>query len=439
MSLHELVIERLALGGSGVGRIDGKVCFVPFSAPGDRLKVRLTKDHRSYCEAELIEVCEQSPQRVEPRCPAFGQCGGCDWQHISYPDQCSAKQQILTETLQRVARLESPRVAMTSAAVQPYGYRARAQFKLFTSSNGLAVGFFQRGTHCVIDLPQGCPVVTPAINKAMAQLRLVLQYLPDVDRVPQVSLEEGLSGVVAIVQYIGGDRKSLQNLLLKHQEQLGLSGIFLQTGKHETLLPVFGFSHLSYQVPLCNLPESSMTLGYEIGGFSQVNRAQNQAMVRMVSGYARPGPGQRLLDLYCGNGNLSLPLSGVVHELLGIEGFAPSIASAVDNARQLSVNNSTFRCNDTARELRQLLQKQYQFDLVLLDPPRAGAADIVSYLIALAPKRIVYVSCDPATLARDLALLCGCKAGYKLEEVTPLDMFPQTAHLETVVLLTKHP
>ncbi len=436
MNLHELTIERLALGGNGVGRIDGKVCFVPFSAPGDRLKVRVTREHRSYCEAEPVDLLEASPQRVEPRCPAFGQCGGCDWQHISYQAQSDAKQQILTQTLQRVAHLDAPLVAATVASKLEYGYRARARFKLQVTTAGLAVGFFQRGTHSVIDLPQGCPICTAAVNSAMLKLRQVIQLLPDPNRVPQISLEEGLTGVVAVVQYIGGDLQRLKQLLLQHQDQLGLCGLFLQVGKKETLQPLFGSGHLAYQVPCCTETAGMMELGYQIGGFSQVNRLQNQSMVRLVCGYAQPVANQRMLDLYCGNGNLSLPLSGAVQELLGIEGFAPSIASAVDNTRQLRVNNSTFRCNDASKELRHLLAQHARFDLVLLDPPRAGAADVARELAQLGAERIVYVSCDPATLARDLGHLCG-SAGYRLIEATPLDMFPHTGHLETVALLNR--
>jgi 23S rRNA (uracil1939-C5)-methyltransferase len=264
----------------------------------------------------------------------------------------------------------------------------------------------------------------------------MMQTLPDLNRVPQISLEDGQSGVVAIVHYIGSDPQRLKKLCLQHQESLELSGLFLQTGRKDALQPVFGSGHITYQVPCCSETAGMMELGYEIGGFSQVNRLQNQQMVKLVCGYAQPAAGQRMLDLYCGNGNLSLPLSGAVRELLGIEGFAPSIASAVDNARQLRVNNSTFRCNDASKELRHLLAHHALFDLVLLDPPRAGAADVARELGRLGAQRIVYVSCDPATLARDLAVLCGA-AGYRLIEATPLDMFPQTGHLETVTLLTK--
>lgn len=436
MKTAELLIERLALGGSGVGRIDGKVCFVPFSAPGDRLQVRLLKEHRSYSEAELLEVLEPSPSRVTPPCPVFGNCGGCDWQHIEYATQCSAKQAILMETLQRVARLEQPRVTATKDSAQQYGYRARAQFKVHKTAQGLAVGFFRRGSRYVIDLPQGCPVVTTAINGAMARLRSLLQELPDCDRIPQVSLEEGLDGVVAIVHYIGQAQEQLITLLMQEQQELGLAGLFLQSGRKDSLIPVFGSGHLTYQVPRQGTPAEELVLGYEIGGFSQVNRGQNRAMVDLVGSYAQPDISWRLLDLYCGNGNLSLPLSGAVKELLGVEGFAPSIASAVDNAGQLRVNNSTFTCLDVAEAMHTLENQPERFELVVLDPPRAGAYEAVRGLARLDARRVVYVSCDPATLARDVAILCGA-GGYRLVEATPLDMFPQTGHLETVALLLK--
>ncbi len=436
MSLPELVIERLALGGSGVGRINGKVCFVPFSAPGDRLKVRIVREHRSYCEAELVEICEASAMRVQPVCPVFGQCGGCDWQHIDYTAQCKAKQQILSETLQRMAQLSVPQVAETVVSDLPYGYRARAQFKLFSTSSALAAGFFRRGSRHLVDLPQGCPIVTPDINSALAGLRQVLQKLQDLDRIPQVSLEDGLSGVVAVVHYIGTVQKRLFRLLMQHESELGLAGLFVQSGRKDSLLPVFGNGHLSYTVPVCGSENESIMLGYKIGGFSQVNRVQNRAMIRLVCRYAQPDKNSRLLDLYCGNGNLSLPLSGQVQELRGIEGFAPSLASAVDNAGQLHVNNSTFKCHDAALELKQLIHQSMPFDLVLLDPPRVGAAEVVTLLREMGPQRIVYVSCDPGTLARDLVLLCKA-GGYRLIEATPLDMFPQTGHMETVALLTR--
>lgn len=432
MNHAHVTIERLAFGGNGVGRLEGKVCFVPFSAPGDRLAVRVVKEHRSYSEAIIEQIEDASPVRVQPICPAFGQCGGCDWQHLAYAAQSEAKRSILLETLQRVGKLADPPVAATCAAEQPYGYRARAQFKLHRAADGLKAGFFKRGSRFVIDLPQGCPVVREPLNRALAGLRSILEAVPDADRIPQLSMEEGEQGVAVIVHYIGQEPERLIRHLDGCAEELGLAGLYLQSGRKESLQRLAGSERVTYSVPS---GEGTLTLGYGIGGFSQVNREQNRAMIGLVRGFVGQGKHRRLLDLYCGNGNLTLPLADLADELVGIEGYAPSIASAVDNCRQARVNNSTFRCADAAEEVERLIAAGERFDCLLLDPPRSGAAEVVKLADRLGAKRIIYVSCDPGTLARDLAILTG-PGRYRLESAVPLDMFPQTGHLETVALLT---
>lgn len=434
MTLSELVIERLAFGGSGVGRIDGKVCFVPFSAPGDHLKVRVIKEHRSWLEAELTDIVEASPLRVQPTCPVFGRCGGCDWQHLHYVVQAEAKRSILLDTLQRVGKLADPSVGQTVPAPAAYGYRARAQFKLQMTADGCKAGFYRRGSRSVIDLPQGCPVVTPAINGALARLRQQLEDLPEVAAVSQISIEEGEEGCHAMLRYTGTHPQELAAQLFRQADQLDLAGLFLQTGRLDALTPVFGDARITYQVPSGSGGE--LLLGYGMGGFSQVNRQQNRTMIELVRQLLLPGEKGRLLDLYCGNGNLSLPLADQCSQVVGIEGYQPSIASAVDNSRQVRVNNSTFRCADAAAELQRLIAQQQRFATVVLDPPRTGAPDVVKELPLLGASRIIYVSCDPGTLARDLTTLVG-SGSYRLDSALPLDMFPQTGHLETVACLTR--
>lgn len=435
MTEAEIVIERLAAGGSGVGRVDGMVCFVPFTAPGDRLRIRITGGKRTWKEGEALELLEASAQRVTPRCSVFGLCGGCDWQHIEYEQQCRAKRQLLVDALQRIAGLPVPPLEETVSSSAPYEYRARAQFKLHGSEQGLMAGFFRRGSKFVIELPDGCPVVTPAINQAMLRLKSVLAELPDRDRLPQLSLEEGEAGVYAIVHYIGNDQRRLGQLLLGRTQELGLAGLFLESGRKETLLKLSGDKNISYKVPAVGEEQGQLTLFYGIGGFSQVNRYQNMVMINLARRLLDLKPTDRLLDLFCGNGNLSLPLAHQVSSVVGIEEYAPSIASAIDNAGQLRVNNSTFKCCDAAEELGRMIAEGQHFEVVLLDPPRAGALEVARQMQTLGPSRILYVSCDPATLARDAAVLA--EGGYRLETAVPLDMFPQTAHLETVALFTR--
>lgn len=429
-------VERLAAGGNGVGRIDGKACFIPFSAPDDLLDVRVTREHKNWCEAEILGLLEPSPFRVVPHCPHFGVCGGCNWQHLDYKYQCLSKQQILTDLLQRIARFENPPVADTVFATECFGYRARAQFKLHATDAGVAAGFFRKGSRFVIDLPEGCPVVTPAINRVLSAIKAVLDKLPDSNRVPQISLEEGIAGVVALVHYIGTDPDRLSALLLQNLPTLELAGLFMQSGRKDTLISLAGDRIIKYQLPFHADNQQMITVGYQIGSFSQVNRPQNRELVRLVADQLQPEPTGKLLDLYCGNGNLSLPLAGSVKQITGVEEYAPSIASAIDNARELRVNNSSFSCIDAFEAVRKMVETGERFDSVLLDPPRDGAAGLAGQVGRLKPQKIVYVSCDPATLARDLAIICK-SSSYKLVEAVPLDMFPQTGHIETVALLER--
>lgn len=435
MNNPEITIENLAVGGKGVGRVAGQACFVPFSAPGDRMTIRITNKKRNYLEGEMLELLEPSPWRTVPLCPAFGSCGGCNWQHLDYSYQCQTKRNLLADLLRRIARFSEPLVEDTVAAPSAFGYRARAQFKLFATPEKLLAGFYKNGSRYVVDLPDGCPIVTLDINMAMQRLRNLLEASPERHLIPQLSIEEGTEGVVAIVHYIGQEHKQLKAFLLKHREQLQLHGLWLQSRRKDSLEPVFGSNTLSYNVPAWLEDRQLLDLKYDIGSFSQVNRSQNRVLIRLVHGLLEPHQAGRLLDVYCGNGNLSLPLAGLVSGIVGVEEYPPSIASAIDNVNGISVNSCTFRCCSASAEVERLLAEKEQFDYILIDPPRSGAADIAGRLALFNARRIVYVSCDPATFARDAATIV--KTGYQLSRAIPLDMFPHTAHLETVALFVK--
>lgn len=205
MSEARVSIEKLAFGGSGVGRIDGKVCFVPYSCPGDELLVRITAEKRSYLNASIIDIIIPSSRRVTPSCPLFGRCGGCDWQHVDYDCQLEAKRSILADALWRGARVPVELVRETIASPLRYGYRSRVQFKLHGRSQRLQIGFFRQGSHFVEDAPAGCPIALPVINQALQRLREVLAEFPEPDMIPQINIDCGDHGAVAIVNYIGRD------------------------------------------------------------------------------------------------------------------------------------------------------------------------------------------------------------------------------------------
>lgn len=429
-------IDSLAFGGSGVGRIDGKVCFVPFSCPGDELRVCITSEKRSFVTARIVDIIIPSQQRCEPPCPLFGSCGGCNWQHIAYPHQLAAKRQILADTLWRGARVSGDRIVDVVPSPQQYGYRSRVQLKLYNGANGLNIGFYRHGSHYVEDATAGCPVALPVINDAMQCLREVLRAFHEPDTIPQINIECGDQGVVATVNYIGQDPERVEAFFEGHVNSLGpLTGLFLQTGRKSTMRKLYGDGLLAYSLPGGPGGESPCTLTFRPGGFSQVNSAQNLAMLQQIRNLAGFCGHERLLDVYCGNGNLSLPLAGEVDHITGIEEYEGSIAAANDNCRRNGIVDVDFIVSDASGAVSRLADAGRRFDIVILDPPRTGAAETVRELHRLNPEKIIYISCDPSTLARDCAILTA--NGYSVTTSIPIDMFPQTYHLESITLLQR--
>lgn len=431
-------IEKLAFGGNGIGRIDGKVCFVPYSCPGDELLVRMVSEKRSYVNATIVDIITPSEDRGTPPCPLFGSCGGCSWQHVAYARQLTEKRQIFADALWRGARVPGDKIGDVVASPAIYGYRSRVQFKIHGASGQLQMGFFRQGTHFVEDLKQGCPVAVPAVNQVLAKMRDLLRSFPEPTRIPQINVEVAEQGVVTIVNYIGTDCSGAVEFFNSRRHELeSLSGLYLQTGRKSTLQKVFGEGELRYSLPAVDAGATPCSLTYRPGGFAQVNTLQNAALLRLVQGFAECAENDRVLDLYCGNGNFSLPLAGSVASVTGIEEYADSIAAARDNSLENGADNATFICADAAAGLRGLIGDGCCFDTIILDPPRSGAADVLDDILLLKPKRIIYISCDPSTLARDCGVLSA--GGYAVVSSIPVDMFPHTYHLESVTLLKPCP
>lgn len=430
-------IESLAFGGAGFGRLEGKACFVPFTAPGDLVRVGITVDKPSYLECEALEIVEPSPGRTLAPCPVFGICGGCSWQHLRYDVQVEAKERIFADTLWRFGRIEQDAIAPLVAADQSYDYRCRVQFKVRWSGGRLHVGFYRRGSHYVIDVPDECAICDPTINRTLRQLRLVLPDFPEPDRIPQVDVATGEDGqTLLVIHYIGSDPGRAGDFFRSIRPNFAtVAGIHLQCGRKDSIIPVWGTDSLSYTVPRWDAPASPLSLYFRRGGFSQVNYRQNRILVSDALKLAGVAKGERVLDLFCGNGNFSLPLASSGAYVVGVEDFGPSIEDARRNADINGISEVEFICSDAVGETRRLRMSGERFDAVILDPPRTGARDVVGEVAMLAPERIVYVSCDPPTLARDLGLLR--KAGYRVASSHGVDMFPQTYHIESVTLLVR--
>lgn len=426
--IEALTIESLAYGGHGLGHHAGKVVFVPFTAPGDRVRCRVQREKKHYAEAAVEEILSPAPDRRTPPCPVFGDCGGCQWQHLPYAAQLTWKSRIFRSILERQAGIAPSLVLPIAGAPREWDYRSRAQLKIRRADRGLVMGFFRRGSHYVVDVA-ACPILHPRLNAAWALFRPWLEQAPDSDRCPQLDLETGDDGRVrAVLHYIGNRPEEMAKYLLPRVAEADIS-LLLQPGRKDSLVQVIGTKDLVIRVG-----EPSLDLRYGPGGFAQINLEQNKAMVsEALALFPEPEP-QRILDLFCGMGNFSLPLARRSGHVVGVENFRPSIEKARQNAAANGIENAEFHTLPAAGAIARF-SKERRFNLILLDPPRSGAYDVSRELVASGADRILYVSCDPPTLARDLLPLV--HGGYRVVWSRPFDLFPQTHHTESMTLLSK--
>ncbi|HTP66100.1 MAG TPA: 23S rRNA (uracil(1939)-C(5))-methyltransferase RlmD [Geobacteraceae bacterium] len=424
-----------------MGHVDGKVCFVPFTAPGDIARVGIKREKRSYLEGELRGIVEPASHRTEPACPVFGLCGGCSWQHIPYADQLLAKEEIFAGILWRQGRVPRERIMPIVPAPEPLAYRSRAQFKIHCTGEVSCIGFYRAGSHFVVDIPGKCAIVHPVINRLLAGLRDVLTSFPEAVRIPQIDVAVGDDGQAElVVHYIGELRQDVISHFRQHCIFPEVSRIYLQTGRKSTLATISGDGEdaLSYRVPNGLSPDRpDIILSFGGGVFSQVNYRQNLALIETVRGWAQLTGKEKILDLFCGNGNFALPLAAGASQITGVEEFRPSLDFAIRNGRANHADNVAFVCGDAAGVVSAMISEGRKFDIVILDPPREGAAVVAGIIPALEPRTVIYVSCDPATLARDIGIMK--KSGYDVLKSRPVDMFPQTYHIESVTMLAPAP
>ncbi|RQW83719.1 MAG: 23S rRNA (uracil(1939)-C(5))-methyltransferase RlmD [Geobacter sp.] len=437
---EELVgIDTMTFGGAGLGRVDGKVCFVPFTAVGDLVRVKIVAEKKSYLEGVILEIVKPSLQRISPPCPVFGDCGGCCWQHLPYDIQVKTKEDIFAEILMRATRIERGKVLPILSAPTPYGYRSRMQFKVKYVAGTLSMGFFRKGTHQVIDIPCGCAIANDQVNRIFQQLRLLMLAFPEPGKIPQIDVATGDAGDAVVLFHYNGEKYKEVTAWLRQEVpgKIPVTGVFLQRGKKLSINKIWGDEQVTYLIFPSLFPEfSEMALSFRCGGFSQVNYQQNTVLIETALRWAELKGTERVLDLFCGNGNFSLPFARYCAEVVGYENSALSIEDAVANSRRANLGNSSFFCKDSSTGLRELAQRGDVFDVVLLDPPRAGAIDAVKLIPQVRPEKILYVSCDPPTLARDLAWLQN--NGYEIVASCPVDMFPQTYHSESITILRKN-
>ncbi len=432
--IKEIKIDSLAHGGRGVGRLEGKAVFVPLTAPGDKVLFHPVKEKKGYIEGELVEVVKPSSLRREPPCAVYGDCGGCNWQHLPYDDQAAAKESIFRETLWRLGTVAEEAFLPIIPAPSEWRYRNRAQFKTHFAEGKLHVGFYRRKSHVVIDI-ESCPLMSPLINDVMKAMKGGLANAPFRESMTQIEIavNDHDNRAVAVVHLTVHPSKEELRFAEKQLSTIeALAGLFFQSDRKHKMIKAFAREDglLSYQL---DSGEKNMELSFSPGGFTQVNYVQNRRLVEEVLALARRRKPGRLLDLYAGIGNFSLPLAACTEEVIAIEGYAGAIADGERNAFAGGIKNCRFITGDALKELNKLdLQT---FDTVLIDPPRVGAAPVMKRLATSGIPTIIYVSCNPATLARDLRYLT--REGYKIKSSQPIDLFPQTYHIESITVAEK--
>lgn len=426
--INDLHIESLAYGGSGVGHHSGKVVFVPFTAPGDRVQCRIVRHKKRYVEARAERLLVSSESRRAALCPVFGQCGGCQWQHLSYADQCAWKERIFKDFMTRQLGVGPNGIRPIVPSADEWGYRSRVQLKCLNTPKGFQVGFYRRGSHYVIPVDH-CPVIHPLLNRAKDQLCSWIGKTRWAGFVPQIDLAvDDQERVRGVVHCLALDVKDF----IGHLKGLGAASdmaLFVQTGRKDSLQHVCGPLDLVIEVDT-----PTLRLGYGPGGFAQINLSQNRAMVREVISVLVSDPPGRVLDLFCGMGNFSLPVSRLAQEVIGVEAYPQSIEMARLNARLNGVDNAAFFARESFGAVTSY-SASGPIDLVILDPPRSGAYDVAREMVTIRPASILYVSCDPSTLVRDLKPLLS--NGYQLAWSRPFDLFPHTHHTESITFLKR--
>jgi 23S rRNA (uracil1939-C5)-methyltransferase len=428
-------IDKLAFGGSGFGRIDGKACFVPYTAPGDVAEISISKDNRSYSEGVLEKLLISSALRVHPICPVFGSCGGCNWQHISYDEQCLQKDQIFADTLWRSARVDASRIKPVLRSASPFNYRQRVQLKVSFSEGKLSLGFYRTASHQVVDLPGRCDIAASVLNNSLAEVRELLTSFGEAHKIEQVDLVSSADGQVSLLFHCAGAvADELSHYLADSQNKLRtIHGIAIKAGRRSSIRHIFGEERICYPVPDSNGGE--MDLYFSPDGFSQVNLSQNRAIIKVIIDFCSASVPGTILDLFCGNGNFSLPLAKTARRIVGFESFDKSVSLAKHNALTNGIHHANYICRDSAEGVNMLADTGEVFDLVIVDPPRAGADILAGKLHKVAASYLIYISCDPPTLSRDLAKLQ--QSGFEVMSIQPVDMFPQTYHLESITFLKK--
>ncbi|WP_305806268.1 23S rRNA (uracil(1939)-C(5))-methyltransferase RlmD [Stenotrophomonas sp. YIM B06876] len=427
-------ILDLSHDGRGVARREGeggKVTFIAGALPGEVVIAEPTARNRHFDEARTLEVLQPSPQRVQPRCPHFGVCAGCVLQHLDESQQIVAKQRVLMDNLTRIGHV-SPGTVLAPLAGDSWGYRRKGRFSVrrVEKKGKTLVGFREQDPRFVADLGQ-CLTVIPEVGTKVAAMAEFIETLDGKRDIPQIEFIAGDAAVVLTIRHMQPLSESDRQAWAGFGEQHGFA-IFLQSGGVDTVQPLLG-----QEVPLSfKLAPWNVELAFRPLDFIQVNAKLNEKMIAHALALLDAQADERVLDLFCGLGNFTLPLARSVREVVGVEGDAGLVARARENAQRNGLDNARFFAADLTQDQRHTPWMRQGFDKLLLDPPRSGAIEVLQQLPLKQFQRIVYVSCHPGSLARDAGYLVNDQ-GFTLVAAGAMDMFPHTAHVESIAVFER--
>jgi len=424
-------IESLDREGRGVAHVDGKTIFIDGAVPGEEVEYSAYRKKPAWEAAQILHIEKGGAARISPRCDFFGKCGGCSMQHIDVNTQVAAKQRVLEDALWHIGRVR-PEMVLRPIQGVSWGYRHRARLSVrwVPKKGGSLVGFRERKSSYVTDMTS-CEVLPPRVSALIRPLRALVGSLAIQGQLPQIEVAVGEELIVLVLRVLVSPDGNDRELLVQFAERYGVQ-LWLQTGGPDSARP---FWPLDAPSLFYALPEYGVRIQFGPTDFTQVNHAVNRALVRSALALLDPRPDEKLGDFFCGLGNFTLPIARCGVEVLGVEGSAALVARASANA---VANGLADRCSfevanlfdaDTCAELENCHK-------VLLDPPREGAIELVKSFAKSQPRRIVYVACDPATLARDSEVLVHVQ-GYRLAAAGVVNMFPHTSHVESIALFER--
>ena len=438
-TVHTLDITGYTAEGMGVARLEGRVVFVPYTIQGERWRVRLEKVTKNVAWGRGVELLLPSPERIEPDCPLYGRCGGCQFRHMSCAEELRAKGQRIADALERVGhvRLDLPPVL---GAEDPLRYRNKVQLPVSQGKQGLSVGYYRPRSHDVLDAPD-CPLQPEAVTR----LRGAFKGWMERHTVP--AYDEGTGTGLIRHLYIRTNRR-MESLVcvvangdkLPHGQSLveslrraepGLTGVVLNTNTRDTNVI------LGDRYAVLWGRDWQLTFRLSVPSFFQINRAQTERLYSVALDFAQLTGTETVLDLYCGIGTISLALAKQARRVVGAEIVPQAVADARENALRNGITNTEFFCGDAGAVAQKLRAEGVRPQVICVDPPRKGLApEVPAILAGMGPERIVYVSCDPATLARDADRLA--RLGYRAAKAQGIDLFPKTAHVETAMLMVRN-